>query len=108
MSLCNHKFEILCCAFNSSNCSSKETLINVEAKHAALEQKIKFSDAVEEQQRVLKKLKLQQEFSETIAEEAVHEEALSIDEHQFECDETELPKETPEQLIDPCYPSNRN
>ena len=41
-------------ASGSSNCSSKETLINVKAKRAALEKKIKFSDAIEEQQRVLK------------------------------------------------------
>jgi len=32
--------------------SSKETLIDVKAKRAALEQKIKFSDAIDEQQKV--------------------------------------------------------
>ena len=61
---------------------------------------IKLSDMIEEQQRVLNKLELQQELSETIAEEAVHEEALQIDERQFKSDEIELPKETSEQLID--------
>ena len=35
--------------------SSKETLINVKAKLAALKQKIKFSDAIDEQQKGLKK-----------------------------------------------------
>ena len=87
-------------ASGSSNRSSKETLINVKAKRAALEQKIKFSDAIEEQQRVLNKLKLEQELSETIAEEAVREEALQIEERPFQRDEIELPKETSEQLID--------
>ena len=72
----------------------------MKAKRAALEQKIKFSDAIEEQQRVLNKLKLQQESSETIAEEAVREEALQMDERPFDRDEIELPKETTEQLID--------
>ena len=80
--------------------SSKETLINVKAKCAALEQKIKFSDAIEEQRRVLNKLKLEQELSERIAEEAVREEALQLEERPFQRDEIELPKETPEQLID--------
>ena len=70
----------------------------MKAKRAALEQKIKFSDAIEEQQRVLNKLKLQQESSETIAEEAVREEALQIDERPFDRNEIELPKETTEQL----------
>ena len=80
-------------ASGSSNRSSK-------AKRAALEQKTKFSDAIEEQQRVLNKLKLEPELNETIAAEAVCEEALKIEERKFQCDEIELPKETPEQLID--------
>ena len=75
-------------------------MINVKAKRAALEQKIKFSDAIEEEQRVLNKLKLKQELSETIAEKAVREEALQIGQRPFQRDEIELPKETPEQLID--------
>ena len=83
-----------------SSKSSKETLIDVKAKRAALEQKIKFSDMIDEQQRVLNKLKLQQELSETLAEEAVYDKALKLEEHPFERDEIELPKETPEQMID--------
>ena len=86
---------------SSTSCrSSKETLINVKAKRAALEQKIKFSEAINEQQKVLNKLKLQQELSETIAEETVREEALQMDELPFEHDDIGLPKETQEQLID--------
>jgi len=38
--------------------------------------------------------------SETIAEETVREEALQMDELPFEHDDTGLPKETQEQLID--------
>ena len=74
-------------ASGSSRCSSKETLIDVKAKRAALEQNIKFSDAIDEQQKVLNKLKLQQELSETIAEETVREEALQMDELPFERDD---------------------
>ena len=48
-------------ASGSSRRSSKETLIDVKAKRAALEQKLKFSDEIEEQQKILNKLKLQQE-----------------------------------------------
>lgn len=42
--------------------SSKETLIEVKAKCAALEQKIKFSDRINEQQKVLNKLKLNKNY----------------------------------------------
>lgn len=74
--------------------SSKETLINVKAKRAALEQKLKFSDKIEEQQNILNKLRLQQQLCETLAEEAVYEEALK-EQNPFDCDETDqLPKET--------------
>lgn len=52
-------------ASGSSRRSSKETLIDVKARRAALEQKLKFSDKIKEQQKILNKLKLQQELSET-------------------------------------------
>ena len=87
-------------ASGTSRRSSKETLIDIKAKRAALEQKIKFSDAIDEQQKVLNKLKLQQELSETIAEETVREEALQMDELPFQLDNMGLPKETQEQFID--------
>jgi len=70
----------------------------VKARRASLEQKIRFSDAIEEQQKALNKLKLQQQLSETLAEEAVYEEALK-DECLFDLEGSELPNET-EQMID--------
>jgi len=45
--------------------SSKQTVISVKARPASLEQKIRFSDAIKEQQKALNKLKLQQQLSET-------------------------------------------
>ena len=87
-------------ASGSSRRSSKETLIDVKARRAALEQKLKFSDEIEEQQKNLNKLKLQQELSETLAEEAVYEEALKSEERPLECHGIELPKETPEQMFE--------
>ena len=60
----------------ASTSSSQETLISVKAKRAALQQRIKFSDAIQEQQKVLNKLQLQQELSEMMAKEAVYTEAL--------------------------------
>ena len=75
-------------------------MIDVKAKRAALEQKLKFSDEIEEQQKILNKLKLQQELSETLAEEAVYEEALKSEERPLECHEIELPEETPEQMFE--------
>ena len=87
-------------ASGSSRRSSKETLIDVKARRAALEQKLKFSDEIEEQQKILNKLKLKQELSETLAEEAVYEEALKSEEFPFERHKIELPNETPEQMFD--------
>ena len=78
--------------------SSKQTLITVKARRASLEQKIKFSDAIEEKQKALNKLKLQQRLSETLAEEAVYKKALKDEGHLFEF-EPELPHET-ERMID--------
>ena len=78
--------------------SSKQTLITVKARRASLEQKIKFSDAIEEKQKALNKLKLQQRLRETLAEEAVYEKALKDEGHLFEL-EPELPYET-EKMID--------
>ena len=87
-------------ASGSSRRSSKETLIDVKARRAALEQKLKFSDEIEEQQKILNKLKLKQELSETLAEEAVYDEALKSEEFPFEHHKIELPNETPEQMFD--------
>ena len=58
-------------ASSSSRRSSKETLIDIKARRAALKQKLKFSDEIEEQQNILNKLNLRQELRETLAEEAV-------------------------------------
>ena len=63
-----------CAGLTSQKCpvrSSKETLIDIKARRAALKQKLKYSDEIEEQQKILNKLKLQQELSETLAEEAI-------------------------------------
>ena len=79
--------------------SSKETLIDVKARRATLEQKLKFSDEIEEQQKVLNKLKLQQELSETLAE-AVYEEALKSEELPLQQHKIELANETPNQKFD--------
>ena len=68
---------------STTSAASKETLVNAKAKRAALEQRIKYSDAIQEQEKILNKLKLQRALSETIEEEAVYEEAL-LDESPLE------------------------
>ena len=55
-----------------SSSSSVSKLLGLKAKRAALEQKIIFADT-KEQEKTLAKLKLQQELSETLAEEAVYQ-----------------------------------
>ena len=60
-----------------SSSSSLSKLLCLKAKRAALEQKIIFADTIKEEEKTLAKLKLQQELSETLAEEAVHQVALN-------------------------------
>ena len=60
-----------------SSSSSVSKLLGLKAKRAALEQKIIFADTIKEQEKTVAKLKLQQELSETLAEEAVNQVALN-------------------------------
>lgn len=64
---------------SSNSCSSglpKESLLTVREKRVALEEKRKFTDEIEVQERILNKLKMQQELNEFFAAEVVCEEAL--------------------------------
>ena len=47
--------------------SKEDALIDIKARRAALEEKIKYSDAIQEQKRILNKLHLEQELSQTMA-----------------------------------------
>ena len=60
-----------------SSSSSVSKLLGLKAKRAALDQKIIFADTIKEQEKTLAKLKLQQELSETLAEEAAYQVALN-------------------------------
>ena len=60
-----------------SSSSSVSKLLGLKAKRAALEQKIIFADTIKEQEKTLAKLNLQQELSETLAEEAAYQVALN-------------------------------
>ena len=57
----------------SSSSSRKSTLLSVKAKRAALQQKLKFSDVIKDQEKMLAKLKLEQDLSETVAQEAIYQ-----------------------------------
>ena len=85
---------------SGSSRSSRESFLTVKAKRAALEEKMKFTDKIEEQQRILNKLKMQQELNEFLAAEAVYEEALKEEKPPGNEEmDLELPKET-ENMID--------
>ena len=85
---------------SGSSRSSRESFLTVKAKRAALEEKMKFTDKIEEQQRILNKLKMQQELNEFLAAEAVYEEALKEEKPPGNEEMAlELPKET-ENMID--------
>ena len=85
---------------SGSSRSSRESFLTVKAKRAALEEKMKFTDKIEEQQRILNKLKMQQELNEFLAAEAVYEEALKEEKPPGNEEmDLELPKET-EDMID--------
>ena len=60
-----------------SNSSCKDALLGATAKRAVLEQRLRFSDSVKDQEKALAKLKIQQELSETLAEEAVYRVAFN-------------------------------
>lgn len=60
-----------------SSSSSVSKLLGLKVKRAALEQTIIFADTIKEQEKTLAKLKLQQELSERLAEEAVYQVALN-------------------------------
>jgi hypothetical protein len=53
--------------------NTKDTLISIKAKKAVLQERLKFTDVIKEQEKTLSKLKLEQELSETLAEEAIYE-----------------------------------
>ena len=59
-----------------STSPSKGALLGIKARRAALEQKLKVSGTIKEQEKTLAKLKIQQKLSETVTEEAVYQEAL--------------------------------
>lgn len=60
-----------------SNSSCKDALLGATAKRAVLEQRLRFSNSVKDQEKALAKLKIQQELSETLAEEAVYRVAFN-------------------------------
>ncbi|PFX12932.1 hypothetical protein AWC38_SpisGene23036 [Stylophora pistillata] len=60
----------------SSGSSCGDTIINGRAKRVALEEKLKFSAAIAEQEKNLEQLKLQEKLGEAQAQEAGYEKAL--------------------------------
>ena len=67
-----------------SNTSCKDALLGATAKRAVLEQRLRFSDSVKDQEKALAKLKIQQELSETLAKEAVYRVAFNEDYQESE------------------------
>ncbi|XP_032232082.2 uncharacterized protein LOC116614782 isoform X1 [Nematostella vectensis] len=90
------KMSVISSASHSSRRSSKssksarDTLIDVRAKRAALEEKIKFNNSILEQEQKLANLKLQQELNATKAEEAVYKEAISLEEFELPIEKENL------------------
>ena len=60
----------------SSGSSHRDTLINVRAKRVALEEKLKFSTVIAEQEKKLEQLKIQRKLGEVRAQEAVYQKAV--------------------------------
>ena len=60
----------------SSRSSCKETLLEFRAKRAALEETLKFSAVIAEQEQKLEQLKIQKELGEVIAQEQVYQKAM--------------------------------
>ena len=64
--------------------SCKDALLGATAKRAMLKQRLRFSDSVKDQEKALAKLKIQQELSETLAEEAVYRVAFDEENQESE------------------------
>ncbi|PFX25381.1 hypothetical protein AWC38_SpisGene9993 [Stylophora pistillata] len=75
----------------SSRSSCRDTIINIRAKRVALEDKLKFSAAIAEQEKKLEQLKLQEKLGEAQAQEAVHEKALEEDDKEDDSPSPMLP-----------------
>ena len=75
-----------------SHSSRKDALLGAAAKRAVLEQRLRFSDSVKDQEKALAKLRIQQELCETVAEEAVYREAFDEEnQHSGGESDSELP-----------------
>ena len=59
-----------------SGSSHRDTLINVRAKRVALEEKLKFSTVIAEQEKKLEQLKIQKKLGEVRVQEAVYQKAV--------------------------------
>ena len=57
---------------SKSHSSCKDALLGVVAKRAVLQQRLSYADLIEDQEKLLAKSKIEQELSETLAEEAIH------------------------------------
>ena len=78
----------------SSSCAAsyKENLVEMQAKKAALREKMKFSATIAEQQQKLEHLKLQQELETINAQEAIYQKA--VDEDNILTNPTNIPLPT--------------
>ena len=72
----------------SSKSSCRETLITCRAKRAALQEKLRFSSVIAEQENKLEQLKTQKELEEITAQEAVYQRAMD---EENELDEEQEP-----------------
>ena len=77
---------------SSSAASYKENLVEMQAKKAALREKMKFSATIAEQQQKLEQLKLQQELETINAQEAIYQKA--VDEDNILTNPTNIPLPT--------------
>ena len=71
-------------ASKPSRISCKETLINFRAVRAALEEALKFSAVIAEQENKLKQLKIKKELGEIAAQEAVYKEAANSESQLYD------------------------
>ena len=64
--------------------SCKDALLGATDKRAVVEQRLRFSDSVKDQEKALAKLKIQQELSETLVEKAIYWVAFNEENHESE------------------------
>lgn len=85
----------------STASSAKSAMLKAQARRHALEEKMRFNDAIHEQEKALSKLRLQQEISATRAEEEVYRQEAAQEDNDEERPDVTQQRSPPPHIFPP-------